>query len=349
MRAINIVVSVPLYEEGHEEGLLVLGEKKSGEIYSQQDIEVLEIFGPEVSVALRNAESYEEISKFNITLKEEVERATRNLKNANERLKVLDKLKNEFVSVASHELRTPMTAIKSYLWMALHDKGGILNEKQRYYVQRGYNSADRLIRLVNDMLNISRIESGRIMITLQSVDLIKLTQEVVDDVLPRAKEMGITVNIRKPAPLSPALADPDKIKEVLFNLIGNSLKFTPKGGTITVSFALKNGYIETKVADNGSGIAPEDMGKLFQKFGLVEGSYITNQTSTSMGTGLGLFICRSIIEMHHGEIKAASEGTGKGSVFSFTLKEFQEADMQNLKLEALSDEKEKSSLIHAAL
>ena len=311
--------------------------KKKGDI-SQEEWSVLESFVGATGIALDNALLFR---KLNDT--------TGQLKNSNERLKVLDKLKNEFVSVASHELRTPMTAIKSYLWMALHDKGGILNEKQRYYVQRGYNSADRLIRLVNDMLNISRIESGRIMITLQSVDLIKLTQEVVDDVLPRAKEMGITVNIRKPAPLSPALADPDKIKEVLFNLIGNSLKFTPKGGTITVSFALKNGYIETKVADNGSGIAPEDMGKLFQKFGLVEGSYITNQTSTSMGTGLGLFICRSIIEMHHGEIKAASEGTGKGSVFSFTLKEFQEADMQNLKLEALSDEKEKSSLIHAAL
>ncbi|HVA96272.1 MAG TPA: ATP-binding protein [Candidatus Acidoferrales bacterium] len=347
MRDLNILVAVPLHEDDHDEGLLVLGEKKSGEIYSQQDIEVLEIFGPEVSVALHNAESYEEISKFNITLKEEVERATKDLKTANEKLKALDKLKNEFVSVASHELRTPMTAIKSYLWMALNGKGGKLNEKQQYYVERGYNSVDRLIRLVNDMLNISRIESGRITIELQSQDINKLAQEVVDEVLPRANELDITVVLQKNESLPPVLADSDKIKEVLLNLTGNSLKFTPKGGTITVSFKEADGFVETRVTDNGAGIAPEDIGKLFQKFGLLPGSYITNQTSTSMGTGLGLFICRSIIDLHHGEIKAASDGKGKGSTFSFTLKEFKDSDVKELKTEVSEDAKEKVDLIHA--
>lgn len=277
-----------------------------------------------------------------------LEQISSQLKSTNERLKELDKLKNEFVSVASHELRTPMAAIKSYLWMALNDKGGPLNEKQRYYVERGYNSVDRLIRLVNDMLNISRIESGRITIELQSVDLLALTQEVLDEVLPRAKELGISVTIQKPEVLPRVLADPDKIKEVLFNLIGNSLKFTPKGGSITISYSRKeNGFVETKVTDTGAGIVPEDMGKLFQKFGLLEGSYVTNQTSTSLGTGLGLYICRSIIDLHHGEIKAASEGRGKGSTFSFTLREFKDSDAQTLKTETTDDHKDKVDLIHA--
>lgn len=345
MRDLNVVVTVPLHEDDHDEGLLVLGEKKSGEIYSQQDIEVLEIFGPEVSVALHNAEAYDEISKFNITLKEEVERATKDLKAANTRLKAVDKLKNEFVSVASHELRTPMTAIKSYLWMALNEKKDKLNEKQEYYVQRGYNSVDRLIRLVNDMLNISRIESGRITIELQSVDLIKLTQEVVDEVMPRAKEVGVSVTIEKQSSLPKVLADPDKIKEVLFNLIGNSLKFTPKDGSIKVSYSEKDGIVETKIVDTGSGIAPEDVDKLFQKFGLLPGSYITNQTA--MGTGLGLYICRAIIDLHHGEIKAASEGRGKGAAFTFTLKAFKESDLRNFKKESDEENKDKIDLIHA--
>jgi len=269
------------------------------------------------------------------------------VKTANAKLKALDKLKNEFVSVASHELRTPMTAIKSYLWMALNGKGGTLNEKQQYYVERGYNSVDRLIRLVNDMLNISRIESGRITIELQSQDINKLAQEVIDEVLPRANELDVTVVLQKDESLPPVLADPDKIKEVLLNLIGNSLKFTPKGGTITISFGKNDGFVVTNVTDTGAGIAAEDLGKLFQKFGLLPGSYITNQTSTSMGTGLGLFICRSIIDLHHGEIKAASEGKGKGSTFSFTLKEFKESDMNELKTEASEDSKEKVDLIHA--
>ena len=347
MRDLNVIITVPLYEDDHQEGLLVLGEKKSGEIYSSQDIDVLEIFGPEVSVALRNAESYEEISRFNITLKEEIDRATKDLQTANVKLKALDKLKNEFVSVASHELRTPMTAIKSYLWMALNGKGGELNEKQKYYVERGYNSVDRLIRLVNDMLNISRIESGRITIDLKSADLLKMTQEVVEEVLPRAKELDVEVTIQKPNMLPPVLADADKIKEVLFNLIGNSLKFTPKGGKITISYSQKGGFVETKVVDSGAGIAKEDLGKLFQKFGLIEGSYVTNQTSTNMGTGLGLYICRSIINLHHGEIKASSEGKGKGTTFTFTLKEFTESDAQKLKTEAPADKKDDPvDLIH---
>src|SRR5260221_349700 len=130
-----------------------------------------------------------------------------------------------------------MTAIKSYLWMALDGRGGALTEKQRYYIERGYLSVDRLIKLVNDMLNISRIESGRITVQLQAVDLQKLTEEVVEEVTPRANELEVTVEVQRADSLPQVSADPDKIKEVLFNLIGNSLKFTQKTGKITVSFS----------------------------------------------------------------------------------------------------------------
>lgn len=347
MRDLNAIVILPLHEDDHDEGILLLGEKKSGEIYSEQDIDILKIFGPEVSVALHNAESYEEISRFNVTLKDEVNKATNHLKIANEKLKELDKLKNEFVSVASHELRTPMTAIRSYLWMTLQGKGGPLSEKQRYYVERGYNSAGRLIRLVNDMLNISRIESGRITINLQSVDLVKLAQEVMDEVLTHAREVGVTVNLQKQESLPRVLADADKLKEVFFNLIGNSLKFTPKGGSITISFARKDGFVETKIADTGIGIEPEDVGKLFQKFGMLSGSYVTNQKT--MGTGLGLYICRSIITLHSGKIEALSAGHGKGTTFTFTVKEFNEADMKPFKTEASDDKKDNIGLIHTEI
>lgn len=267
------------------------------------------------------------------------------VENANVRLKALDKLKNEFVSVASHELRTPMTAIKSYLWMALNDKGGPLNEKQRYYVERGYNSVDRLIRLVNDMLNISRIESGRITIEMRSVDLVKLTQDVVDEVLPRAHELEVAVKMQSNEEMPHVLADPDKIKEVIINLIGNSLKFTPKGGTINISFFKNDGFVGTKIVDTGIGIEPQDVGKLFQKFGLLPGSYITNQTA--MGTGLGLYICRSIIDMHQGTIKAESEGRDKGATFTFTLKEIKDSDLQHIKKQ--ESDSDKVDLIHAQL
>lgn len=269
---------------------------------------------------------------------------TKEFKNANEKLKEIDKMKSEFVSVASHELRTPMTAIRSYLWMTLQGKGGPLNEKQQYYIQRGYNSADRLIRLTNDLLNISQIESRRITIDFKSVDMIELTQEVIDEVLPRAREMGVIVTMQRPKSLPLVLADTDKIKEVFFNLIGNSLKFTPKGGMITISFFQKEDMVETKITDTGVGINPGDIGKLFQKFGMLPGSYITNQTA--MGTGLGLYICRSIIELHEGNIWAASEGKGKGLQIIFSLKIVNDVDLKKFTEKYAQNKQESVELVH---
>ncbi len=249
------------------------------------------------------------------------------VQDANERLKQVDKMKDEFVSLASHELRTPMTAIKSYIWMALDGRGGELSEKLKYYLTRSYMSTNRLINLVNDMLNISRIESGRLTVIMKSVDILKLAQEVLEEVKPKAEELGVNVSIIPPAiTLPPVLADADKIKEVLINLVGNSMKFTQKGGFVKIELLQKDNMIDVKVVDNGNGIEPTDLPKLFQKFAMLEGSYTANQPI--QGTGLGLYICKSLIELHQGTITAFSEGHGKGATFTFTLKLFNETDAQ---------------------
>ena len=234
----------------------------------------------------------------------------------NVRLKELDKLKDDFVSVASHELRTPMTAIKSYLWVALHKKEDELSEDMKRYLSRAYISVERLINLVNDMLNISRIESGRIALKLSEVNLNELVNEVTEEVGVKAQEKGIRViGLNKQIPK--VLADRDKIHEVLLNLIGNSLKFTKAGGTITVDFWEKYPYVYTSVRDTGVGIEPENLSKLFAKFGRLENSYVA--VAESGGTGLGLFISKSIVNLHKGQITAQSEGLGKGSTFTFSL------------------------------
>lgn len=347
MRAMDIAMALPLFEDGHKEGLLILGEKKSGEIYSQQDIEVLNIFGPEMLVAIQNAKSYQEISKFNMTLKQEVDKATKELRDANERLRQLDKLKDEFVSVASHELRTPMTAIKSYLWMALEGRGGPISEKQKYYLQRAYNSVDRLIRLVSDMLNVSRIDSGRISLQLGSIDIQKVVQEVFDEVMPRIQELGINLVMAPAQALPQVLGDSDKVKEVLFNLIGNAMKFTSKGGTITVSFAQKENMIETTVTDTGTGIDPANISKLFQKFSMIADSYMAN--SSIQGTGLGLYISKSIVELHGGKIWAMSEGHGKGTQFTFSLKVATEDDKKKIAEQPVDSQKPMIDIIHTGV
>ncbi len=316
MRQYNISVCMPFYTRNEAQGILVLGEKKSGDMYSNHDIRLLEIFGPEASVAIQNTKAYEEIKRFNITLSEKVEKATTDLRHANTRLEQLDKLKDDFVSVASHELRTPMTAIKSYLWMALNKRKKELSADLTRYLDNAYLSVDRLINLVNDMLNVSRIEGGRIALKLAPTDIIGLAKEVAEEVLPRAAERKIEVVV-KDAKVPEVLCDKDKIHEVFLNLIGNSLKFTQEKGKITVSFSVKAPFVLVNVTDNGHGISKEDLSRLFTKFGRLDNSYVS--MAESGGTGLGLYITKSLIALHKGTVEAQSKGIGKGSQFSFTL------------------------------
>jgi signal transduction histidine kinase len=335
-KAVGIKTSMvyPVISKGKAIGILIFSMVKSEEKVSEVEKDLIRGFTDVVGLAVQNAKLYTSL-----------EEAKEQLEAANEKLKELDKLKDEFVSVASHELRTPMTAIKSYLWMALAGRGGELTDKQKYYLDRAFVSADRLIRLVNNMLNVSRIESGRIELELEKLDIGKLARDVVDEVTPRATELGIKVSCHPPKDLPEVLADPDKIKEVLINLVGNSLKFTPKGGSIDINFNLKDGMVETSVKDTGKGIEKEDKPQIFKKFGLIEGSYETTQTD--QGTGLGLYICKNIVELHQGEIEAESEGLAKGATFTFTLPIFKEEDYEKIKKDG--QRKEAVGLISAGV
>jgi signal transduction histidine kinase len=242
----------------------------------------------------------------------------RAIQNANEKLKQVDKLKDEFVSLASHELRTPMTVIKSYVWLLLEGKTGKLTEQQMKYLKISYDSTNRLIGMVNDMLNISRIESGRFTIDPKPMSIATLIQEVSSEMGSRAAELGIKLVVQEPENATPNInADSDRIKQVLINLIGNSLKFTPKDGSITVSYYLKDSMVFVSIKDTGIGIKPEDMEKLFKKFNMVGGSSLTKQAG--QGSGLGLYLSKNLVELHKGKIWVESEGEGKGTVFTFTL------------------------------
>lgn len=291
-------------------GALIFSLTKEEEKISEEEWSILDSFVGAVGIALDNAILFRSLKD-----------TTEKLKVANEKLKELDKLKDEFVSVASHELRTPMTAIKSYLWLALYGKAGPLNEKQAHYLDRAYFSTERLIKLVNNMLNVSRIEAGRIELEPSKFSMPNLIKDVVEEVTPRAAELGVKVVQAKDGAVSPVLADYDKIREVLINLIGNSLKFTPAGGSITISSRQKDGMVETQVTDTGKGISKDDLPKLFHKFGLLDskdGSFVVAQVGG--GTGLGLYISKELLKMHGGQIWATSSGEGKGATFTFTLK-----------------------------
>lgn len=299
-------------------GLLILGEKTSGSHYTDEDIEAIELLGPELGMALANSLAYQEISDFNITLKQEVDKATESLKDANLRLRQLDKLKDEFVSLASHELRTPMVSIHNYTWMLLNDKAGPLKPKQKEYIRRIHDSSSRLSRLVNSMLNISRIESGRVVLSVERADLHKLVANVVRELAGKAENQGVKLVIESVEKLPTVLVDVDKVTEVLVNFVGNSLKFTKPGGVITISFHIDPEFVQVRVQDTGVGLTKAEIPQLFKKFGMIKESYLQT-TGIVQGTGLGLYICKSIIKMHGGTVGVESEGRGKGSTFYFTV------------------------------
>ncbi|MDA1317151.1 MAG: ATP-binding protein [bacterium] len=319
MREHEITIVLPLVVRKELIGGLILGEKHSGEIYSSDDIDLLKIVAHEVAIAVRNALSFEEIKRFNITLEEEVKDATTNLKSANKRLKELDLLKDEFVSIASHELRTPMTAIKSYLWMALNQSEQEIKQPLKKYLDISYNSTERLIRLVNDMLTVSRIERNKIELNNEKVNVADIVQLVFDELKISADEKHIaftfsTVEKKKYF----TKGDKEKLREVFQNLIGNALKFTPEKGSIALRLASRGKILALSVTDTGSGIPQEEQQKLFKKFSKIEYSY--SKHSSQLGTGLGLYISKQIVSLHNGTIEVQSE-VGKGSTFTVLLPE----------------------------
>lgn len=286
-------------------GALILACPREQSQISREEIEIVELIVHLASLAYRVQDTQTSLVQI-----------TQEVYKMNAQLHQLDKLKDDFVSVASHELRTPMTAIRSYAWMALNRSDVPLSEKLKRYLSRTMISTERLINLVNDMLNVSRIEAGRIEIRPQGFDMASLVNEVMAEVSAKAAEKALKLQVI-PAKIPQVFGDPDKVHQVLLNLVGNALKFTPNEGLITISFFTDGQVVETAVKDTGAGLSAEDQARLFKKFGRLDNSYVA--AATTGGTGLGLYISKSLIDLMKGKIWANSEGLGKGATFAFSL------------------------------
>ncbi|HUI88447.1 MAG TPA: GAF domain-containing protein [Anaerolineales bacterium] len=231
----------------------------------------------------------------------------------------VDRLKSEFVATVSHELRTPMTAIKGYVDVLLMGAAGAVNENQSHFLNIVKNNIDRLNILVNDLLDISRIEAGRVILTPQPLDLREIAEDVIGDVLRRSQEEGkpMALSLEAPKTLPRVIGDAERVRQVIDNLVDNAYHYTPENGTIKVSIRAVDGTeVQVDVEDDGVGIAPSDQERVFERFYRGEHPLVL----ATPGTGLGLPIVRQLVEMHNGRIWMKSEGLpGKGSVFSFTL------------------------------
>ncbi|OGF19455.1 hypothetical protein A3I35_03410 [Candidatus Falkowbacteria bacterium RIFCSPLOWO2_02_FULL_45_15] len=245
------------------------------------------------------------------------ERINKQLQKANVQLKRLDETKSEFISIASHQLRTPLTAIKGYGSMLLDgDFGNIESAKQRDAIQKMFISGNRLISLVENLLNISRIESGRIKFSFEPKQLTDLVREVYENLKKNAEDKKLYLRFIEPKqPLPLVIMDDEKIRQVAINFIDNAIKYTKDGG-VTVSFGQKNGMVECCVQDTGMGVEPEEQARLFKKFSRGKDANLVN----TEGTGLGLYVANIMIEAHKGKIWIESEGVeGRGSKFCFAL------------------------------
>ena len=225
----------------------------------------------------------------------------------------LDLAKDEFVSLASHQLRTPASGVKAILSMVLAGDFGPLTEKQSYYLQKAVDGNNRQIQIIEDILNAARIDSGKLEIEFERINLVELVEDVI-------KELSSEVATRQQDILRLGLdqitiwADPGKLRMAFENLVGNASKYTPHQGTITITVEEVNGYAQVLIADNGVGIAAKDVPQLFSKFIRIE-----NELSDAVGgTGLGLYLAKNIIDLHRGSISVESV-EHSGTTFSLCL------------------------------
>lgn len=282
--------------------LLIVFSKKYSELTSYE-IETIENFASLTSIAVDKSKIYEELDTAN-----------KKLQVANERLKELDEQKTDFLSMASHQLRTPITIVNGYIELLKDNAYGKVTEETKGILDNMDASNQRLIKLVDEFLDVSRIEQGRTKFDFSNQDINKIVTSVVAEQTQRAKDKGMKIDWAKPKEPMIACADEEKIRHVIFNFVDNALKYS-EHGTVTVKVKAEKDGLEVLVHDEGLGFGKTDENNFFQKF--YRGENVKQMDAS--GTGLGLFVCRKFIESHKGRIWAHSAGINKGSEFGFWI------------------------------
>jgi signal transduction histidine kinase len=293
-------------------GYVVLAPKKSGNPYNQQDLRVISAVANELVIAIQNALRFEEIERFNLTLQERITSATKKLRHSNDKLRMLDETKDDFISMASHQLRTPLTSVKGYVSMVLDGDAGNITPLQRKLLNQAFISSQRMVYLISDLLNVSRLRTGKFIIEPVPTNLATVIRDEVEQLVETAKGRNLSLIYEKPEHFPTYMFDDTKLRQVIMNFMDNAIYYTPSGGKITVNLVEKPSSIEFTVSDNGIGVPKHEQHHLFSKF------YRANNAKRARpdGTGLGLFMAKKVVIAQGGAIIFRSQ-EGKGSTFGF--------------------------------
>lgn len=310
----NLSVILPLTQKKKPLGYLLLGQQMGG-TYNSRDIRVLETIVDSLVVAIENSLSVQEVKDLNENLQQRIEKATEELRLTNARLRRLDTAKDEFLSIASHQLRTPLTSIKGYLSMMLEGDTGKLTNTQKKVVSEAFSSSERMVHLIHDFLNVSRIQTGKFILELNQIDLALLVAEEVDSLEKVAQTRGLSIEFHDRTQSLPLInLDNTKIRQVVMNYIDNAIFYSRPGSTVVVELSNTMKQVTLKVTDTGIGVPKNEQARLFSKFYRASNA----RKHRPDGTGVGIYLAKRVIEALGGRVIFSSR-EGIGSTFGFSL------------------------------
>jgi signal transduction histidine kinase len=301
--AVKSLYAVKLMSHLRIVGIMVVGFYSDADGVLEQDTILLDRLSEAIGIALDNR-----------MLFEENQRVVLQLQRSNEKLKALDETKDDFISMASHQLRTPLTSVKGYLSMVLEGDAGKLTATERKMLTQAFESSQRMVYLISDLLNVSRLRTGKFVIDATPTNLAKVVEQELGQLKETAAARGLHLTYKSPRRFPQLMLDETKTRQVIMNFVDNAIYYTPDGGTISVELIDKPGSIELRVVDNGIGVPAGEQRHLFTKFYRA----VNARKARPDGTGLGLFMAKKVIAAQHGAIIFHSR-EGKGSTFGFTF------------------------------
>lgn len=313
--AVNSFVASLIPTKDKPYGLIIMGNESALSVITEGDEEIVAILATQLGQAIENAKLFEQTFRSQQELERRVSERTKELTAALQEIKQINKRKSEFVSAVSHELRTPLTSIKGYASILSAGQLGKLPDAAKERIEKINRHSNELTELINNLLDISRIESGKVEMQIIPQDIVKIVEKISDLFAPQIKEKEIQFTQNIPKDLEKILADARQIERVFINLVSNALKYTPPQGKIGISMEkMPDNYLKIDISDSGCGIPARDLTSIFNEFYRVD----SLRNRDIKGTGLGLSLVKYIVEAHKGKIWVTSK-ENFGSTFSFTL------------------------------